>query len=109
MWRDDLECAGLDGALDKMKFEWDSKKARINLRKHRVSFEEAATVFSDNLSFTYDDELHSRIERRYATLGMSDRGRLLVIAHTMRGERVRIISAREVTSREKRWYEKENK
>jgi uncharacterized DUF497 family protein len=99
----------LVGALDKMKFEWDSEKARINLRKHRVSFEEAATVFSDNLSFTYDDELHSRIERRYATLGMSDRGRLLVIAHTMRGERVRIISAREVTSREKRWYEKENK
>jgi uncharacterized protein len=59
------------------------------------------------LSFMYDDEAHSHTEQRYATLGMSDHGRVLVIAHTMRGERVRIISAREATAREKRWYEKE--
>ena len=65
--------------------------------------------FSDILSFTYDDEVHSHAERRYATLGMSGRQRVLVVAHTMRGEQVRIISAREATPRERRWYEKENK
>ncbi|MBC8031595.1 MAG: BrnT family toxin [Pyrinomonadaceae bacterium] len=92
-----------------MKFEWDPKKARSNFRKHRVSFEEAVLVFSDILSFTYDDEAHSQAERRYATLGMSARRRVLVVAHTMRGEQVRIISAREATPRERRWYEKENK
>lgn len=96
-----MECA------DSMEFEWDPKKARINIRKHRVSFEEAVTVFSDVLSFTYDDEIHSRTERRYATLGISNQGHVLVIAHTMRNEVVRIISAREATPREKRWYEKE--
>jgi uncharacterized DUF497 family protein len=90
-----------------MEFEWDPKKARSNVRKHGISFDEAASPFSDVLSFTYDDELHSHVERRYATLGLSDRGRVLVVAHTMRGERIRIISAREATPREKRWYEKE--
>jgi uncharacterized DUF497 family protein len=90
-----------------MDFEWDPKKARRNNRQHKVSFEEAATVFDDILSFTYDDEVHSLTERRYATLGMSKHGRVLVIAHTMRGERVRIISARDATPSEKRWYEKE--
>ena len=90
-----------------MEFEWDPKKARINIRGHRISFDEAATVFNDVLSFTYDDAAHSQTERRYAALGMSNHGRLLVIAHTMRGDQVRIISAREATPREKRWYEKE--
>ena len=92
-----------------MEFEWDPKKAKRNLRKHRVSFEEAVLIFSDILSFTYDDEAHSQAELRYATLGMSVRGRVLVVAHTMRGEKVRIISAREATPLERRWYEKENK
>lgn len=92
-----------------MEFEWDSRKAKSNLRKHKVSFEEAATVFSDILSFTFEDEAHSDVERRYATLGMSYRGRILVVAHTMHGENVRIISAREATPRERRWYEEENK
>jgi uncharacterized protein len=92
-----------------MEFVWDSKKAKRNIRKHGISFEAAAVVFSDPLSFTYDDEAHSHAERRYATLGMSNRGRLLVVAHTMRGEQVRIISAREATPHERRWYEKENK
>jgi uncharacterized protein len=90
-----------------VEFEWDPRKARANLRKHRISFEEAATVFNDVLSFTYDDEPHSRTEKRYATLGISNDGHVLVVAHTTRGERVRIISAREATPREKRWYEKE--
>ena len=92
-----------------MEFEWDPKKATANLPKHDVSFEEAVTVFSDILSFTYDDEAHSHAERRYATLGMSAQGHVLVVAHTQRGEHVRIISAREATPRERRWYEKENK
>ena len=92
-----------------MEFHWDPKKAKSNLRKHRVSFEEAVLVFSDILSFTYDDEAHSQAERRYATLGMSVRGRALVVGHTMRGEQVRIINAREATPHERRWYEKETK
>ena len=92
-----------------MEFEWDQKKAKINIQKHHVSFEEAATVFSDTLSFTYDDEAHSRNERRYATLGMSNQGHVIVVEHTMGGERVRIISARTATPREKRWYEEERK
>lgn len=92
-----------------MEFEWDSRKARTNHRKHRVSFEEAAMVFSDILSFTYADEAHSTAERRYATLGISNRGRLLVVAHTMRSERIRIISAREATPTERKWYEEKNK
>lgn len=92
-----------------MEFEWDPRKARTKIRKHGISFDEAASAFSDILSFTYDDELHSHTERRYATLGMSNQGRVIVIAHTMRGERIRIISARDATPRERRWYEKENK
>ena len=90
-----------------MEFEWDPRKARSNIRKHGVSFDEAASAFSDVFSFTYDDESHSQTEQRYATLGMSNQGRVLVIAHTMRAERVRIISARKASQREKRWYEKE--
>jgi uncharacterized DUF497 family protein len=92
-----------------MEFEWDSKKAKANRRKHGVSFEEAAVVFSDILSFTYDDDAHSQAERRYATLGISNQGRLLVVAHTTRGERIRIISAREATPTERKWYEEKNK
>jgi uncharacterized protein len=92
-----------------MEFEWNPKKAKSNLRKHKVSFNEAATAFSDLLSLTFDDEAHSDVERRYITLGISHQGRILVVAHTMRGDKVRIISAREATPRERKWYEKENK
>ncbi|HKC65520.1 MAG TPA: BrnT family toxin [Pyrinomonadaceae bacterium] len=92
-----------------MEFEWNPEKAKSNLRKHRVSFDEAATAFNDILSFTFDDEAHSDVERRYVPLGMSHQGRILVVAHTMRGEKVRIISARKATSRERKWYEEENK
>ena len=95
--------------MPKVEFEWDPKKAASNLRKHGISFEEAGTVFSDILSFTYDYEVHSQVERRHATLGMSRRGRVLVVAHTMRGDQVRVISAREATPHERRWYEEENK
>ena len=86
-------------------FEWDPTKASSNLRKHRVSFEEAATVFEDVLSITVPDPDHSVSEERYITVGMSSRQRLLLVAHTERGTWIRIISARELTSREKRAYE----
>lgn len=92
-----------------MQFEWNAKKAKTNLRKHRVSFNEAIMVFSDVFSLTYNDASHSHGEHRYVTLGMSDRSRILVVVHTMRGEQVRIISARKATPREKKSYEAENK
>ena len=86
-------------------FEWDRGKARRNLSKHRVSFVEAASAFADDLSVTYDDPDHSTEEDRQITIGLSGRGRLLIIAHADRGERIRIISARETTRGERRLYE----
>jgi len=77
-----------------MRFEWDPKKAATNLRKHGVSFDEAATVFQDDLSLTGDDPNHSVSEERFITFGVSSAGRLLVVAHTERGDRIRILSAR---------------
>ena len=89
-----------------MQFEWDPKKARANLRKHGVSFDEAATVFLDDLSLTGDDPDHSVSEERFVTFGVSSAGRLLVVAHTERGEeRTRIISARPATRSERKLYE----
>lgn len=88
-----------------MEFEWDTRKAAANLRKHRVSFNEAATVFGDFLSTTALDPTHSVGEHRYITVGLSNSGRLLMVAHAERGDRIRIISARTLTGREKRAYE----
>ena len=89
-----------------MQVEWDPKKARANLRKHGVSFDEAATVFLDDLSLTGDDPDHSVSEERFVTFGVSSAGRLLVVAHTERGEeRTRIISARPATRSERKLYE----
>ena len=92
-----------------MEFEWDPKKAAQNLRKHGVSFHEAATVFGDLLSTTVADPDHSINEERYITVSMSDRRRLVIVAHTARGERIRIISARELTRTEREVYEEETK
>ena len=80
-----------------MLFAWDENKAAGNLGKHGVSFEEAATVFGDPLSDTFDDPDHSVEEQRFIIVGTSERGRILVVAHTDDGEVVRIISAREPT------------
>jgi uncharacterized DUF497 family protein len=88
-----------------VEFEWDSRKAAVNLSKHRVSFNEAATVFGDFLSITAADPGHSTGEHRYITVGMSNLGRPLMVAHAERGNRIRIISARALTAREKRAYE----
>jgi uncharacterized DUF497 family protein len=90
-----------------MRFEWDPKKARRNITKHGVSFDEAVTAFYDPLSATFDDPDHSDDEQRYITIGFSSRGRLLVIGHTERGEAVRIISARLATVHERKRHEKQ--
>ncbi len=88
-----------------MEFEWDPTKAERNFRKHGVSLQEAATVFADPLSDTYHDPDHSAAELRFITIGTSRLGRLLIVAHTERGDSVRIISARELTRHERRQYE----
>jgi hypothetical protein len=88
-----------------LRFEWGRAKAAENLRKHAVSFEEAATVFRDTLSATGRDPDHSVDEERYITFGMSARGRLLVVSHTERSDTIRIISARRVTKGERTIYE----
>lgn len=88
-------------------FEWDLSKAETNLRKHRIAFSEAATVFKDGLSITIYDPDHSDQEDRYITIGTSVIGRLLMVAHTDRGDRTRIISARGLTRKEREAYEKE--
>lgn len=92
-----------------MKFEWDPKKATYNVRKHGVSFEEASSVFSDVLAAFYGDPDHSADEKRFLMIGTSVRGRLLHVAFADRDPRIRIITARMVTKREKRMYEEENR
>jgi len=83
---------------------WDTNKAAKNLRKHRVAFEEAATVFDDPVFITVVDDEHSVDEERYITVGMSSQRRLLIVAHTDRHDRIRIISAREATKKEEQFY-----
>ncbi len=90
-------------------FEWDEKKAYKNIKKHGVSFEEAATVFGDPLSITIYDPLHSKDEDRFVILGMSNKNRLLVVVHTDRNDRIRIISARKATKKERKQYESHEK
>lgn len=88
-----------------MEFEWDPYKADSNLEKHRIPFDEAATAFGDPLSLTIADPDHSEDEERFVLLGQSFLGRLVVVVHTDRGERIRIISARIATRNERRSYE----
>jgi uncharacterized DUF497 family protein len=88
-----------------VEFEWDEEKAVTNLRKHRVDFADAALVLEDELASTMRD-LYSEREERFVTLGRDPNGRLLVVVYTWRGERARLISAREATSKERRDYEK---
>ena len=90
-----------------LRFVWDRDKAAANLRKHRVDFEEAATAFGDPLSITIPDPDHSVGEDRWLLVGQSGAGRLLVVAHTERGDEIRLINARLATRRERDTYEKE--
>ena len=91
-----------------VNFEWDPGKARQNRRKHRISFQEAATIFGDPLAVTYPDPDHSTWEQRFITVGMSSVGRVLIVAHVDRNENVRIISARKTTQLERKHYEEKN-
>ena len=88
-----------------MIYEWDPKKAKANLRKHQVSFEEAAMVFLDPLAVTYPDPDHSGDEVREITVGHSARQKVIFLYHTQRRDRIRIIGARKATPRERRQYE----
>ncbi|MBI2370155.1 MAG: BrnT family toxin [Deltaproteobacteria bacterium] len=89
-----------------MTYEWDAIKADANLRKHGVSFAEAASVFLDPMALTFDDPDHSDEEDREVTIGVSTKQRVLFVAHSARGDRTRIISARKATQRERRQYAK---
>jgi uncharacterized protein len=92
-----------------MHFDWDPGKAKSNIRKHALSFEEAATVFYDRLSATFDDPDHSDDENRCITVGYSSRNRLCIVVHTEREGALRIISARQATARERKRHEEETK
>ena len=86
-------------------FEWDPAKAAANRRKHGVAFDEAATVFGDPLAVIFADEGHSTAERREIIIGHSDQGPVTLVSFTERGDRIRIISARRATNRERHDYE----
>lgn len=90
----------------KLNFEWDEEKAKANLKKHRVSFDEATTVFLDPFSMTIPDTDHSTEEQRYIDIGSSDKGQVLVVVYTERGSNIRIINCRKATSSERKLYEK---
>jgi len=90
-----------------LQFVWDRAKAAANLQKHGVDFTEAATAFGDPLSITIPDPAHSEGEERWLLVGQTTAGKLLVVAHTERGDEIRLISARLATRRERENYEKE--
>jgi len=89
-----------------LTFEWDESKANENLKKHGVSFDEAKTVFNDPFSVTIDDPDHSIEENRYVDIGLSSKSRLIVVSYIERNGRIRIISSRKATRRERKDYEK---
>ena len=91
-----------------MRFEWDQNKAEANLRKHKVSFDEAVTVFYDPLAATFDDPDHAYGERRFLTIGYASHTRLLVVCHTERRGAVRLISARRATAHERKRHESQS-
>ena len=90
-------------------FEWDPNKAKENLEIHGVSFDEAGTAFRDTLSLAIYDPLHSEAEDRFVLLGNSHKDRLLVVVHTVRGDNIRLISARKASKKERKQYEENAK
>ena len=88
-----------------MVYEWNAEKAKVSIQKHGVSFDEAATVFLDPLALTFPDPYHSGAEEREITIGYTARHRVVFVSHCQRGDRIRIISARRATRRERRQYE----
>ena len=91
--------------METPEFEWDDEKAVGNLKKHSVSFEEGATIFNDPTIATIPDPDHSKDEERFISIGVSVQGRLLVVIHTERENRIRLISCRRATSSERKYYE----
>jgi uncharacterized protein len=91
--------------MEDVEFEWDDVKAVSNLKKHGVSFEEGATIFNDPEIATIFDPDHSKDEERYISIGVSIQGNLLVIVHSERDERIRLISCRKATNTERKVYE----
>jgi uncharacterized protein len=94
-------------------FEWDEMKARINLEKHKISFDEASTIFTDPSLITFVDDFHSDKEERFISIGRSEKNRVLLVVHTEREEKretivIRIISCRKAIQTERKRYEKEN-
>lgn len=89
-----------------LHFEWDKNKAEENLKKHKISFDEATTVFNDPLELTIPDPEHSDFEERFISIGMSHQHKILIVVYTERGNKIRIISARTATKHEKKYYEK---
>jgi uncharacterized DUF497 family protein len=88
-----------------LQFEWDRQKARLNLKKHGIDFEEAKAVFRDPLAYIFDDEWHSIREKREIIIGHDDKNRLLLVCFTERNQIIRIISARLATKKERQDYE----
>jgi len=88
-----------------LQFEWDFKKSQSNKRKHKITFEEATTIFGDPLSITIHDPAHSTGEDRFITIGISVNNQLIVVVHTDRNDIIRIISARKATKNERIQYE----
>jgi uncharacterized DUF497 family protein len=86
-------------------FEWDEVKAKANLKKHKVSFEEGKTIFNDPFLFSFPDVKHSASEERYINIGLSANGRVLILTHTEPQGKIRIVSCRKATPRERRFYE----
>jgi uncharacterized DUF497 family protein len=91
--------------LDSVTFEWDARKAGANFKKHGIGFEDAATVFLDPLAMTFTDPDHWLEEHREITIGCTIKAYLVFVSHCQRGERIRIISARLATRRERKQYE----
>lgn len=89
----------------KLTFEWDEEKAKQNIRKHRISFEEAKTIFNDPFLMTFPDQEHSDMEMRYIDIGISIKERALIVIHTERGKNIRVISCRKATAIERKTYE----
>jgi len=85
-------------------FEWDQNKNAKNIKKHGISFDEAATIFDDPMFITVIDEEHSIDEERYITIGLSTDGKLLLVAHTDRQGKIRLISARKATKKDEKFY-----
>lgn len=92
-----------------LSFEWDPIKAKRNIRVHGITFDEASTAFKDTMSLTIFDPLHSADEDRVILIGNSHQNRLLVVVHTERGDKIRLISARKATKHERETYDENAK